>query len=140
MLERKTIEELEELSPQELGEILLEMVYEYVNIEYLKVLIDHGAYLGARDNSGLTPLHSAAYYGRLEMVKVLISTGVDLEAKDDNDYRAVHFAVMNHHINIIQVLLKAGASKDAKTNASETPWDIAPSRIKEQVPELNPNA
>jgi ankyrin repeat protein len=51
------------------------------NTESAKVIIDHGADLGAKNNHGLTPLHSAAQEGRLDAAKLLVSRGADINAR-----------------------------------------------------------
>jgi ankyrin repeat protein len=46
----------------------------------VKVLLERGASLIARDKRGLGPLHFAAGRGRLAVVELLWSKGVDLDA------------------------------------------------------------
>lgn len=47
----------------------------------IKLLIDNGADVNAKDGSGRTPLHMAVDRGRLATVKLLVESGADLTAK-----------------------------------------------------------
>ena len=46
----------------------------------VKLLIDHGAAVDARDKDGDTPLHDAARNGHLPAVKLLVGAGAQLDA------------------------------------------------------------
>lgn len=108
MSNRKSLEELEILSPLELGVLLSsEICKTYADIQYIKDIISLGADLNMNkpDIFKMTPLHWAAYKG---------------------------------HIELIQILLQAGASKEAVDVNDCTPWGLATSYIKTQVPELRP--
>ena len=52
------------------------------NLEVLKQLIDHKAYVNARDENGLTALLWAADRGHLDCVKALIAAKADIDAVD----------------------------------------------------------
>ena len=49
------------------------------------ILIAKGAFVNARDDNGLTPLHDSAGYGHKETVELLIAEGADVNAKTDNE-------------------------------------------------------
>jgi ankyrin repeat protein len=54
------------------------------DVETAKVLIEGGAPIGAREEGGHTPLHSAASNGSRPMVELLLANGADpLAARDD---------------------------------------------------------
>lgn len=44
-------------------------------VEVVRVVLEHGANVGAEDDECGTPLYAAADYGRLEVVRVLIERG-----------------------------------------------------------------
>jgi ankyrin repeat protein len=52
------------------------------SIESLKLLLDAGGDINAKDSRGLTALHEAARWGWNDVVTFLVSRGADLNAKD----------------------------------------------------------
>jgi hypothetical protein len=58
-------------------------------------LINQGADLHAKDNSGSTPLHCACYYGHAEVVKVLLKKGADLHAKTNYGWTPLYYACVD---------------------------------------------
>jgi uncharacterized protein len=53
------------------------------SIESLKLLINAGGDVNAKDSRGLTPLHEAARWGWNDVVQFLVASGADLTAKDN---------------------------------------------------------
>ncbi len=47
------------------------------HVEVLKILIEYGFNLNAKDTFGNTPLHSAAVRGHVSMIKILLKEGAD---------------------------------------------------------------
>lgn len=136
-----TIEQLEELSPQELGEILLDaVIVDNTNYHYIKRILEAGADLDARTISGSTPLHCATYNGHIELIQILLDAGAPLEAAKIGGNTALHDAALFRNIAVVKVFLAAGASKVAKECTGLTPWDIANPYTRQYFPELNPNA
>ncbi len=80
---RPTIDELEILTPDQLGKLLRSEVYrDYPDVQYIQDLLDVGAPIDYRADGGWTSLHSAARYGKIEVVSLLLSNGVDIHIKD----------------------------------------------------------
>lgn len=137
-----TLEQLEELSPTELGRLLIEEIHKgYPNKDYIKNLINSGADLEVKANNKWqkTSLHGSASHGHIELTKLLITAGAPLEALDSGNWTPLHWAARHGRIEVVQSLLEAGAPKDARTTRRETPWDWATPRVKEACPQLNPN-
>lgn len=103
------------------------------------VLLEEGAQVDSRSDNGKTPLNIAACYGGILLAEVFIEAGASLEAQDDLGWTPLHRAVDHGRINMIKFLIEAGAPLDAEDRDGETPWDIANLRVKEAVPELNPD-
>lgn len=136
-----TIEQLEEMSPNELGRILLYRASgNPVNIQCLKNLINAGAYMEARNADGWTALHYYVCREWIEGVKVLINGGAFIDAKTNVGRTSLYYAAQYGHTEVVKILLGAGASKEALDNNGRTPWDTAKPQVKKAVPELNPNA
>jgi ankyrin repeat protein len=51
--------------------------------EAVRVLLDHGANVGAKDNDGRTPLHKAVENRMSKAVRVLLEHGADVGANDN---------------------------------------------------------
>lgn len=99
MFKKKPTEELEQLSPDELGKIVLHMVKGEVisyndgvkifrnlwDIQYFKKLLYHGASLNSTDRAGFTPLQWAAYRDDRKLLKILIKAGADINIKDSSN-------------------------------------------------------
>jgi cytohesin len=70
-------------------------------------------------NSGMLPLHAAAYLGRTETLQVLLDAGADVQATatetltDCKDTAALHFAAHRGHAAAAQLLMDAGADVQA---------------------------
>ena len=53
------------------------------NSNIIKIMLEkEGADVDARNESGWTPLHTAANYGRVEAIKVLLEAGAKVNAED----------------------------------------------------------
>lgn len=180
---KKTIEQLEELSSTELGDIITSMYYEdefdlnyietllkcgadieisiysdcYVSIihaicfnlsyDVLKIFIKYGADLEIRDYVDRTPLHQICHkantlhkYKLILLIEILISSGASLEAQDYGGWTPLHLAAFRSNHTAVGAFLAAGANISATTNSGDTPWALASSTIREQIPELKPNA
>lgn len=132
-----SIEQLEELSTEELGGILLHAYN--VDIQYFKNIVEAGANLEAKDGNGWTFLHYAARWGHDEKVQVLIEAGAYLEARDNGGWTPLHYAAFYGFRYVVKILISSGASKEALDSNGRTPWDVANPYTNKYCPELNPN-
>lgn len=60
----------------------------------VRLLVDHGANVNARQHQGWTPLHAAAQNGDGEIVKMLLEKGADRQARADNNQTALDLAMI----------------------------------------------
>jgi ankyrin repeat protein len=60
--------------------------------DIVRLLIDHGADVTAQDETHLTPLHHAAFWGNVETVRLLIQQGADVTAQDSSKTTPLHLA------------------------------------------------
>ena len=86
--------------------------------------------MNARDNSGNTPLHWAAYGSENPaIITALLDAGADVNVRAGNGLTPLHFAAAsNPNPANIGVLLDAGADATARDNRGYTPLDYAGDR------------
>lgn len=95
----------------------LHIVSEDGHPEFVKLLIDNGANVNARDmdeSNGRTPLHDACDKGHVDVVKILLDHGASLEAKDPMECTALHCATASNSLELVKLLLDRGANVEAK--------------------------
>lgn len=80
------------------------------------------------NDSGMTELLLAVYYGDPEWVAACIAGGLDLTARSNNGYTALHWAVdmgcvgrREDRIAVVRALVEAGADVTALNAGGETP-------------------
>ncbi|SYZ72134.1 hypothetical protein TRIP_C20249 [Candidatus Zixiibacteriota bacterium] len=72
------------------------------------LMADPGA-VGALNETGSTPLHSAAYNGQLAMSEYLISAGADINALSAQGSAPLHGASFYGHLEVVKLLIAKGA-------------------------------
>jgi ankyrin repeat protein len=76
----------------------------------VKLLLEKGAELEAKDSYGRTPLSWAAEKGHDAVVKLLLEKGAELEAKDNSYGRTpLSWAAEKRHEVVVKLLLEKGA-------------------------------
>ncbi len=73
----------------------------------IKLLIEHGAEIDAKNDRGETPLHLAAFLGNRKNVKALIEKGAEVNAKSNNKAVPLHLACLAGRKGTIEELMKA---------------------------------
>ena len=92
------------------------------------LLHHNGADPHIRGGSGVTPLHSAAYYGSLEVVRKLIGYGANINAKNIKKMDPLHWTSYGHYFkdgSVLRLLLEHGADINAQDKDGWTPLYIA---------------
>ena len=74
-----------------------------------RVLLEHGAVIGAKGVGSLTALHVAAAHGHLETVRVLLDYGARFDVLSFLGYTPVDMAMVKGHMDVLQLMLNAGA-------------------------------
>ena len=110
------------------------------DINSVKVLIERGADVDARNWLGRTALHEAVLYKHIEIAKMLIENGADVDAKDKWERTALHAAAKEGTIEIAKILIEKGADVDAKDIDGWTAQEIAMKNGHYQIVELIKNA
>ncbi len=83
----------------------------------IRLLIDHGANVNARDVAESTPLHFAARYADKQTVELLLTKGADVNAKNKKKGRTPLFEAMTSPIagrkEVVELLVAKGAKVSA---------------------------
>ena len=76
----------------------------------VKILLDHGADVNARDTEAdATPLYYAASWGRQAAVELLLSRGADPNARNRKGASVLQSAIENNQPEIAAILRRHGA-------------------------------
>ncbi|KAF6107465.1 ankyrin repeat domain 65 [Phyllostomus discolor] len=87
----------------------------------LRLLLDCGARVDARDGAGATALSVAADLGRQQDMEVLLDHGADPRLRDKHGRAALHRAAARGHLPAVQLLAPRGAEVDAQDSLALTP-------------------
>jgi uncharacterized protein len=102
--------------------------------EMAEYLIAHGADVAARNDSGVTPLHLAAYP---EMARILVKHGADLEAREDGGGTPLHLASEHPEgLDVMRELLALGADVNARDSSGATVLTTALARDEHEKVDL----
>ncbi|KAK1765274.1 ankyrin repeat-containing domain protein [Phialemonium atrogriseum] len=103
------------------GEILLLRAAGEGHEAVVKLLLEGGASVDAKDRDGQTPLWRAAWGGHEAVVKLLLEGGASVDAKDQDGQTPLWRAAGEGHEAVVKLLLEGGASVDAKDQDGQTP-------------------
>lgn len=85
------------------GNLNTELIYAslYGNAAEVKILLEKGADINSKDDSGHTALMCAAKFGYTETVQVLLPKGADPNVKDVWNETALGWAAKNGHLTTV---------------------------------------
>ena len=90
------------------------------NYHVIKMLLDAGANVNARNESGGTALMIAVSHRHPETIRLLLNAGANVNAKDDEGHTALMSAVHSENPETIKLLLDAGADATVQAKDGET--------------------
>jgi len=79
--------------------------------ESVRILLEHGADVNAKQEAGWTALHAASQNGDVEMVRLLIAGGAHVHARADNNQNALDLALTKGHQAVVDILDVYAASE-----------------------------
>ena len=79
-------------------------------LELVRLLVEQGADIRARDNCHKTPLHVAAEKGQTDTVSYLVNQGADLNSRDKDGLIALYYALKEGHATTAKVLIDKGSA------------------------------
>ena len=98
------------------------------SVETVRLFIQLGVDVNARDENPESPVHLASSAGNAETVQLLIRHGVDVNARDGGDKTPLHLALSKGHAKTVQVLIEHGADVNARDRDQSTPLHMALSK------------
>lgn len=109
------------------GRTPVSMAVVYGNEAIIKLLLENGADIEAKDDYNCTPLLLAVVKkGNTDIIKLLLENGADIEAKDNNGRTPLLWAVIKRrNEDTIKLLLGNGADVTTKDNDGWTPLSWA---------------
>ena len=78
------------------------------NRDAVRLLLEHGADVNARQHGGWTALHAASQNGDVEMVRLLLGGGADIDLRADNQQNAMDLAMTKGHQAVVDLLDEYG--------------------------------
>ncbi len=130
---RLTIDELEILTPEQLGKLLCTAVFIYPpDVMYIQDLIAVGCPIDVRDNNDRTALHLADLKGNRKVLEFLISVGGDINVRDNGGWTPLHYLVDCGTFDMIQFMILSGAEVNARTNRGYTATDLAILKMRDE--------
>jgi cytohesin len=108
------------------GKTALHYAINFAQRDAFAVLVELGECdFNAADQTGMTPLHSAAFIGLPAAAGPLIEHGADVNARDRFGDTPLHTAAMFGHVDMLESLLAAGADPTLSNNDGRTPRELA---------------
>jgi ankyrin repeat protein len=90
------------------------------DVTAVKLLLNKGANIEAKDKLGNTALMMAAFCGKADVVKLLLDKGANIEATDKYGNTALISAAALGKADVVELLLDKGANIEAKDNYGYT--------------------
>jgi uncharacterized protein len=83
------------------------------SVELVRLLLDHGADITAKDRGGQHALYKAAYFGRVSVMELLVQRGLSVHSADDLKQTVLMMAVTNGQTAAAEWLLQRGVAVNA---------------------------
>ena len=94
------------------------------SVQSIKLLLDAGAQVNAKDRKGATPLYRAVLWGDTKILNLLLAHGADINIKALEGDTPLHVAAI-HGASKSKWLLEHGAEVNAKNKRGDTPLSLA---------------
>ncbi len=140
-MSRLTIDELEVLTPDELGRLLINVVLQDPpDFQFIQDLIAVGCPIDAKTKFGHTAFQYAVGKKHFKLAEYLLSNGAEVNARNINGGTILHLAAAFGMGNpkTVEFLLSNGADIHVRDNKGETAWDLATPYIRKSYPRLEP--
>ena len=87
-----------------------------------------GSSVNTRSHDGISPLHSASFFGDLEVIRILLKYGADINAQNDGGATPLDWATWSRLPEVVRVLLEQSADPNISAYDGMTPLHRAVTR------------
>jgi ankyrin repeat protein len=94
-------------------------------VDFLQLLLDHGADVNLRDSADITPLGWASRAGEIETSRLLLQRGANANFQNALGSSALQSAVRRGHLDVALLIIKSGAHIDIHATDGWTPLHVA---------------
>ncbi|PSS00996.1 hypothetical protein BD289DRAFT_423157 [Coniella lustricola] len=106
-------------------------------LDFVALLLEHGAYADATSDGRWTPLINAAEKGHEDVVAKLLAAGANVNAELSNHMTALHWASSNGHEGVVKLLLERPETNlNRKDQFERTPMICAAERRDANIVQL----
>jgi ankyrin repeat protein/L-ascorbate metabolism protein UlaG (beta-lactamase superfamily) len=91
----------------------------------IRLLLEGGANVEARNASGQTPILYSSYAGFRQAVELFLDKGATFRYQDRNGRTPLHYAAREGKAAVVEVLIGRGAETSVKDNQGRTPLEYA---------------
>lgn len=98
---------------------------EQAALPIIRLLLENGAVMEARNESGQTPLLYAAYAGFRQAVEFFLGKGASFQYQDRNGRSPLHYAAREGKAAVVELLIGRGADPRSRDGQGRTPLDLA---------------
>jgi len=106
------------------------------HLDTVRRLLDQGADINAKGNTGATALMMACWWGHADIVRLLLDRGANVNARGLDGYTALMEAARYGRFEIAELLLERGAHVNSKTAMGKTARTFAKEKGHAQLEEL----
>lgn len=118
------------------GFTFMHLAVDFGNIAIVQSLIDAGADIQAKDQSGQAAIHTAAVNGRDKIALVLIEAGANINDLDSRGRTPLILATENLQHKVVKFFLERGASLAIKSQDGHSALDVAKIRDDKDIVHL----
>ena len=99
----------------------------------VRLLVERGADVNAKNNSLKTPLMVAASTGNVEIVKYLIDNKADINILDSYNYNALCYAINSENAELVKLLIDKGADANYPIKKNLFPIELAQNKRNKDI-------
>ena len=103
----------------------------FLHLELVRMFLDHGAKINAKDNLGRAPLHRAledkdyrSYADGLAVAKQLMECGADVNTPNNDHETPLHLASRHMLLDTAWIILRHGADINVENKEGKTPFQL----------------